>query len=130
MDYRDTMAWQRIATWFVQTDSAGSVLLIPANPQRVGLILSADSAQQQYFTPSPIDVLQPSGIILTQATGPLVLDHAHHGALVQSAWFVWCPVLGEFSTAVELVMDTPPTPFQTTQRRNHAESGMPLHDAT
>lgn len=129
MDYRDTLAWQRIQTDVVQTVVSTPVQLVAANPQRVGLIMSCDGTQDVFLSPTPDPAGNPGGMCITRDSGPVILDHAHHGALVQVEWWVTSGTAGIDCLAIELIMDMPPTPFQAEQERQNAHTPMPLHDA-
>lgn len=88
---------------------AGANLIAPANPNRVGLIISTvDGSANCWVGPTP-QVTTSNGIPINQTQPPLQIIHRDFGSLVAVEWYAVSSVLSVHVCVVEVVLDKLPS---------------------
>lgn len=100
----DANTYFDIPTMITYTLAAGANLIAPANPNRVGLIISTvDGSANCWVGPSP-SVSTSNGIPINQTQPPLMITHRDFGPLVAVEWFGVSSVLNVHICVVEVIL--------------------------
>lgn len=100
----DAMPYFFTPTMTTYTLGTGALLIAPANPNRVGLIISTvDGSANCWVGPSPL-VATNNGVPINQTQPPLMLTHRDFGPLTQVEWYAAASVMGIHVCVIELVL--------------------------
>lgn len=83
--------------------AAGTVPLVPANPNRVGLLIGCSAGPNATVGVNPAPAMG-EGIPVNNLTPPLYITHEHWGSLVQAEWFLSAPIIGGVVTVIEVIL--------------------------
>lgn len=111
MTHQDLLAWQQIAVYSTELNSADWTLIVPQDPRRVVLTIAVGARQNTYFVITPdTSNSPPTGIYMIgdslNAVPFVTWNYRDHGIYTKCNWYAYAPsITTAFCTGVLMELD-------------------------